>query len=100
MKINIPDVAWPNFWDDYGDAIEFWGFRFKPKANPGDEIFFYYQKQLVATATILRIGRPGEDVCGHSGNFRSSWKVYWEPETFQDQRNKGLVKAKNAIHAK
>jgi hypothetical protein len=83
MNINVPDSAWATFFDSPpAGAMEFWGFRFPPKAKVGDTITFHYHKVPVATAVIEAIGRPGQDQCDHSGRFKNLWKVYWKNESF------------------
>lgn len=74
--INIPESAWEHFWDEPPEGHrEFWSFRFKPKCGPGDKLVFHYRGQPVARATVDEVERPGQ--------FRSGWKVFWTPESFE-----------------
>lgn len=85
MKINIPEQAWNHFWEEPSKgAVEFWGFRFKPKCQIGDEIIFLYNRVPVAKAVVARIGRPGGDECSATGRFKNLWKVYWTQESFHE----------------
>ncbi len=88
MKIHVPQRAQAEFWDEPPtDAVEFWGFRWRVKCQPGDPIEFYFGKTLVAIAVVDRVEPPGRSKCDHSGRFGTLWKVFWRPETFRDLRS-------------
>lgn len=102
MKINVQQEHREHFWDDHSDDgdEEFWSLgRWPIKALPGDTIYFYFDKELVATAIVSRVTKPGEIQCEHSGKFLAGNKVHWMMDSFVDLRGKGLVKARNAVHA-
>lgn len=87
MNINVPEQARDHFWQEPPQGNwEFWGFRFRPPCKVGDELIFRFDKQPVAKAICAKIEKPGESECEQTGKFRSSWKVYWKPETFVDLR--------------
>lgn len=81
MKINVPDRVEPPVGN-----WEFWAFRFKPKAQVGDEITFLMDKKPVAKAVVAKIEKPGQSECETTGKFKHLWKVYWKPESFKDLR--------------
>lgn len=84
MKINVPEQALDHFWvEPPAGSMEFWAFRFPPKAKVGDQIIFNIDKKPVATATIALIEAPGQSECEQTGNFRNRWKVYWTQESFK-----------------
>lgn len=89
MKINVPEFAKAHFWvEPPAGSWEFWGFRFKPKCQIGDKITFLIDKREVAEAIVAKIEPPGQSECSSSGRFKSTWKVYWIPESFRDLRHK------------
>lgn len=89
MIINVPDWATEHFWENEpaGTTHEFWAFRFKPKAQPGNIIQFMIDKKPVAQAVIDYIEPPGESECDTTGRFKNRWKVFWKCSTFKDTRN-------------
>lgn len=92
MKINVPGWAIEHFWEEPPPGYsEFWGFRFEPKCQHGDEIQFCHQGKLIAKATVDVVEEPGESADESTGRFRNSWKVYWTPESFVDLRPSPLV---------
>ena len=87
MNINVPPWARGEFWDEPpADSDEFWGFRFQPKCIPGDEVTFRFDRNIVASAIVDRIERPGQSECDRTGRFGTLWKVFWRNETFKDLR--------------
>lgn len=91
MKITIPESeggeVWRHFWEEPPPgSVEFWALRWPIKAKPGDGIEFYYRKQLVAYAVVLRVEPPGISECDRTGKYRNRWKVVWDPATFRDMR--------------
>lgn len=89
MKINVPEIAIDHFWEEPPeDSWEFWAFLWPVKAKVGDTIFFYCNKQLIAKAVIAKIETPGKSECEKSEKYRNRWKVFWDPESFEDLRNK------------
>ena len=90
MKINVPETAIEHFWDEPPeDSWEFWAFVWPVRAKVGDTIYFYYNKELIATAVIALIEPPGISECERTGNYNNRWKVFWTPESFKDMRTKG-----------
>lgn len=91
MRIQVKEEFREDFWVDHTngepDMEEFWSLgRWPVKAKLGDTIFFYFDKDLVATATVSRVTKPGEVVCQHSGKYENSNKVHWAASTFVDLR--------------
>lgn len=87
MKITVPDFAMDHFWEEPpADSEEFWGFRWKPKAQVGDTIHFMHHGIEIARAIIDRIERPGTAACDRTGKFSRTWNVFWTQESFQDMR--------------
>jgi|CXWL01.1.fsa_nt_gi hypothetical protein len=56
----------------------------------GVRLIFRFNGKPVAQAIVARIERPGESSCETTGRFRMGWKVFWEPESFVDLREKVL----------
>ena len=87
MKINVPETAIEHFWEEPPEEDwEFWAFVWPVKAKVGDTIYFYYNKQLIATAVIALIEPPGISKCESTGRYNNRWKVFWTPESFKDLR--------------
>ena len=89
MNINIPEAAHGHFWEDPPEGSwEFWSFRFQPPCEVRDKLIFRFNRKPIAQAIVARIERPGESSCETTGRFRMGWKVFWEPESFVDLREK------------
>lgn len=87
MKIQVPEWARKHFWQDPPEGhCEFWAFSWKPKAGIGETIYFYFDNELVAEATIFKIESPNKSKCASTGRFENRWKVFWRPESFIDMR--------------
>lgn len=87
MRITISPEAWEHFWvEPPANQREFWAFRFKPKAVVGDNIDFIYEGDVVASATITEIQKPGQCECEATGRFKNLWKVFWSTQSFVDRR--------------
>ncbi len=89
MHINVKPELQLHFFEEppLGTVAEFWVLgRWKPKCKIGDELFFHFDKQLVASAKVYKIEPPGQSCCAHTGNFRNSWKVFWLCKDFKDLR--------------
>lgn len=87
MNINVPEWALEHFWNEPpAGSREFWSFRFKPPCRVGEELIFRSNKKPIARAIADEIEPPGRSACASTGRFRSGWKVFWRPETFQDLR--------------
>lgn len=87
MKINVPTQARAHFWEEPPPgSTEFWGFRWPPRAQIGDPIYFLFDGKVVAEAVIAQITPPGFGKCERTGGWGASWKVWWRPESFKDLR--------------
>lgn len=88
MRIQVRPEFREEFWVGNPSAFEeFWSLgRWPIKANIGDTIYFYFDKELVASAIVSRVTKPGELKCEHSGKFENSNKVHWSCESFKDLR--------------
>lgn len=87
MNINVAEQARDHFWEEPpSGSYEFWAFRFPPKCKVGDELTFKFDGVVVATAVVALIEPPGQSQCESSGRFKNRYKVYWDPETFEDLR--------------
>jgi len=88
MNINVPESARDHFWQEPPPGHrEFWSFsRFKPPCAVGDVLIFRFDGEAVARAICSEIEPPGQSKCASTGRFERGWKVYWEPETFEDLR--------------
>lgn len=89
MIINIPKFAQDHFWEEPPpDSMEFWGFKFKPHCQMGEEIMFRIDGRVVARAEVAFIESPGNSRCRGTGKFEKHWKVFWHPRTFVDLRER------------
>jgi hypothetical protein len=85
MNINVPAAAREHFWTEPQIGFEeFWAFRFPPKCQVGDTLYFKFDGVPVAQATVSRIEKPGLHECEQSGKYKNSYKVYWRPDSFKD----------------
>lgn len=85
MNITVTDEALSHFWDEPPQGNwEFWSFRWKPKAQLGDKIYFLHNKTMIATAVIAKIEAPGQSKCELTGKHERGWKVFWTPESFEE----------------
>lgn len=87
MRITVPVDALEHFWEEPPPgSMEFWAFRWKPKALAGDPIYFVLGTRVIATAVVHSIAPPGALACDRTGKFKRLWKVFWTPESFKDLR--------------
>jgi hypothetical protein len=101
MLISVPSTALDHFWEELPEGNwEFWAFRWPVRAKKGDTIYFYQSKQLIATAVIAKIEKPGKSECERTGKYKNMWKVYWRPDSFVDLRKGIEFKACSADTAK
>ena len=63
--------------------------RFRPACDAGDDIFFRFDGDIVAAATVHEVYKPGlfDAVCHNGKRFLSGWKVTWMNEAFIDLRD-------------
>lgn len=90
MNITVSDaVLEEHFWEEPPPGNwEFWAFRFKPRCQVGDEIIFRHNYKPIAKAIIAKIEPPGISDCEITGEFKNRWKVFWNPASFEDLREK------------
>lgn len=93
VTINVPRSALSHFWEEpaAGSHGEFWAFRSKPDAAPGDAIVFMVGGKRVASARVASVEPPGSSKCSTTGRFGDRWKLHWRHADFVDER--GLSEA-------
>jgi hypothetical protein len=84
FKIEVPKSVREHFWEEppVGNW-EFWAYRHRPSALPGEKIVFTFDHAPVATAVVHHIEEPGKTKCENTGKYEKHHKVYWEPQTFR-----------------
>ena len=89
MKINVPREVINYFWEEPPEENwEFWAFRWPVRVEVGDPIHFYCDESLIASAVIAKIEKPGQSECEKTGKYKNMWKVYWENDSFKDERGR------------
>ena len=81
MKIHVSDREL--FWDDLGDWLNFWTFKFRPRCKIGDELLFMVDSRPLARARVSGVEPPGIPWQEGDAELFNQWKVYWYQRTFQ-----------------
>jgi hypothetical protein len=61
---------------------QFWPQIYKPQCNPGDELQFFFNGNLLGSATVSAILAPGKCEIDPKGTYIKSWKILWNSSTY------------------
>jgi len=83
-KIEVPKSVRKHFWEEPPEGNwEFWAFRSRPNALPGERIVFTFDAAPIADAVVHHVEEPGKTKCENTGKFEKHFKIYWLPESFR-----------------
>ncbi len=83
FKIEVPKSVREHFWEEPPEGNwEFWAYRSRPSALPGEKIVFTFDHAPVARAVCHHVEGPGQSQCENTGKYEKHHKVYWLPSSF------------------